>query len=171
MRKLYKIQVLFVLFVFTNYAYSQTVKFGHIDLGALIQIMPERIQAEKEYNDFEKELQEVLDGMQQEYNTKLMQLEQFNNNPSEVKRNAKLNELQSIQKRIEKFQLTAQQQASKKYQDLLKPIFDKANKAIEEVALKQGLVYVFDSGTDFLMYKSQKSVDIFPMVKKQLGIE
>lgn len=161
--------ILFLIFCTTTVK-SQTLKFGHIDLGALIEIMPERATAEKEFTDFQKELEEVLTEMEQNYTTKMMELEQFNDNASEVKRNAKLSDLQSIQRRIKNFQATAQQQAERKYQDLLKPIFEKANKAVEEVAAQQGLLYVFDSGANFVMFKSSKSIDLLPLVKKHLGI-
>lgn len=170
MGNLSKLLTLLVFLFFVTSANSQSLKFGHIDLGALIEIMPERAAAEKEFTDFQKELEEVLAEMQQNYTTKMMDLEQFNDNASEVKRNAKLGELQSLQKRIRNYEATAQQQAEQKYQNLLKPVFDRAIKAIEEVATQQGLIYVFDSGADALLYKSGQTIDIFPLVKKQLGI-
>ena len=170
MKNLSKIFVILLLTVIVISANAQKPKFGHIDLGALIEIMPERATAEKEFNEFQNELEEVLAGMEEEYNTKRMQLEQFNNTTSMVKRNAKLSEIQGLQRRIENFRATAEQQASQKYQSLLKPIFDKANKAIETVAQQQGLIYVFDSGPQVIMYKSGESIDILPLVKKELGI-
>ena len=170
MGHLSKLFTLLLFLLFFTFANSQSLKFGHIDLGALIEVMPERAIAEKEFADYQKDLEEVLAEMQQSYTTKMMDLEQFNDNASEVKRNAKLSELQSLQKRIKNYEATAQQQAKQKYQSLLNPIFEKANKAIEEVAVQQGLIYVFDSGADFLLYKSGQTVDIFTLVKKQLGI-
>lgn len=170
MGNLSKIITLVLFFLFITNVNSQTVKFGHIDLGAVIEIMPERATAEKEFSDFQKDLEEVFAEMQQNYTTKLMELEQFNDGASEVKRNAKLTDLQSLQRRIQNYEATAQQQSEQKYQKLLNPIFEKAIKAVEEVAAQQGLIYVFDAGADVVLYKSSQSVDIFPLVKKQLGI-
>lgn len=152
-------------------AYSQSLKFGHIDLNALIQVMPEMKAAEKEFNDFQKDLEEVLTEMQQGYSVKLKELEALGNDASEVKRNAKFADIQGLQQRIQNYQATAQQQAEQKYQKLLKPVYDKAVKAIEEVAAKQGLIYVFDSGVEVILYKSNQSTDILPMVKQNLGIK
>ncbi len=171
MNNILKVFVFLLVISGTNFAFSHTVKFGHIDFGALIQIMPEKATAEEEFANFQNELEEVLAEMQEDYNTKLMELEQFNNDPSVVKRNAKLEELQDLQKRLNNFRTSAEQQASQRYQELLTPIFEKANKTIETVAREQGLIYVFDSGTQLLAYKSRESTDILPMVKEKMGID
>jgi len=39
------------------------------------------------------------------------------------------------------------------------------------VAKEQGLIYVFDTGSKVVLYKSNQSIDILPLVKKQLGLE
>ena len=64
-----------------------------------------------------------------------------------------------------------QQQLQQKQGELLQPVFDKAEKAIEEVAKEQGLMYVFDIGTKVVLYKSAQSVDVLPLVKTKLGIQ
>ncbi|MCD6355563.1 MAG: OmpH family outer membrane protein, partial [Prolixibacteraceae bacterium] len=59
----------------------------------------------------------------------------------------------------------------KKQSELLQPVFDKAEKAIAEVAKEKGLIYVFDIGPKVVLYKSNQSIDIMPMVKAKLGIK
>ena len=170
MRNLMKI-IAVVLFVFTLApANAQTPKFGHIDLQALIQIMPERATAETAFNTFQGELEEVLGEMQKNYQDKLMELEKLGEDASEIKRNAKITELQDMQQRIQSYQQTAQGQLQQKQAELLQPVFDKAEKAIEEVAKAQSLIYVFDVGTKVVLYKSNQSVDVLPLVKTKLGI-
>jgi len=90
---------------------------------------------------------------------------------SEVRRNAKITELQELQQRIQNYQMTAQQQIQQKQAELLSPVFDKAEQAIEEVGKEQGLLYVFDIGSQVVLYRSNQSIDILPMVKQKLGIE
>ncbi len=152
---------------------AQTLKFGHIDLQALVQVMPERATAEEEFNKFQGELEEILGEMQQDYNTKLGEFEQMGTEVSEIKRNAKVAEIQDIQQRIQNYQVTAQQQIQQKQNELLAPVFEKAENAIEEVAKEKGLIYVFDSGQGnrTILYKSNQSLDILPLVKTKLGIE
>lgn len=158
----------FVILSFTSGA--QTLKFGHIDLQAAIQVLPELKSAETEMNNFQKEMEDVLGEMQQNYQTSLQELEQLGEDASEVKRNAKISELQNLQQRIQGYQQNAQQQIQQKYQELLDPMYEKATGAVEEVARELGLIYVFDTGTNVLLYKSNQSADLLPMVKEKLGI-
>lgn len=171
MRKLVKGCALIMLIFFVYSASAQNQKFGHIDLQGLIQVMPERASAENTFSDFQKDLEDVLEEMNQNYQTKLSELEKLGTDASEVKRNAKINELQELQQRIQNYQMSAQQQLQQKYNELLEPIFEKAEKVIEEVAKEQGLLYVFDTGTRVVLYKSNQSIDVLPFVKKKLGIE
>jgi outer membrane protein len=171
MRNLTKIVAVVMLVFFAATAHAQTLKFGHIDLQALIQVMPERATAETEFNGFQAELEDVLGEMQQNYQTKLQELEQLGEGASEIKRNAKITELQDMQQRIQNYQVTAQQQIQQKQAELLQPVFDKAEEAIGEVAKEQGLLYVFDVGSNVVLYKSNQSMDVLPLVKQKLGID
>jgi outer membrane protein len=174
MKDLMKIlAVLFIMATAATTVNAQTLKFGHIDMGALIQVMPERTAAETEFNKFQADLEEILGDMQNQYQTKLQEFEQLGDSASEIKRNAKIAEIQDIQQRIQNYQVTAQQQLQQKQNELLAPVFDKAEKAIEAVAKEKGLIYVFDSGTSnrTILYKSNDSMDLLPLVKTKLGIQ
>lgn len=174
MRNLLKLMAVVMLTVASyTVANAQTLKFGHIDLQALVQVMPERTAAETEFNSFQGELEEILGEMQKDYQEKLAAFEAMGEDVSEIKRNAKIGEIQDVQQRIQNYQVTAQQQIQQKQAELLSPVFDKAEKAIEEVAKEQGLIYVFDSGAGnrTILYKSNQSVDVLPLVKAKLGIQ
>ena len=171
MNNLTKFFALIFLMMASAIVNAQTLKFGHIDLQALIQVMPERATMETEFNNFQKDLEDVLMEMQQNYQAKLKELEQLGKDASEIKRNAKISELQDMQQRIQNYQESGQQQVQQKYQELLKPLFDKANAAIGEIAKEQELMYVFETGSNVVLYKSNLSIDVLPLVKKKLGIE
>jgi outer membrane protein len=170
MRNLMKPFVLLFFIAVTVSAGAQTKKFGHIDLQALVQVMPERASAETEFNKFQADLEDVLGEMQQNYQQKLSELEKMGADVSEVRRNARITELQELQQRIQNYTFNAQQQLQQKQAELLSPVFDKAEQAIEEVAKEQGLLYVFDMGSRVVLYKSNQSIDILPMVKKKMNI-
>lgn len=171
MRKLIKLFVVLVFAVTAVSANGQNLKFGHIDLQGLVQLMPESTEAESEFSAFQGDLEEVFGEMQQNYQQKLTELEKLGEEASEVKRNAKIAELQELQQRIQNYQATANQQLQQKRAEVLEPVFDKAEKAIEEVAKEQGLLYVFDTGTRVVLYKSNQSIDLLPLVKKKLNIQ
>lgn len=163
--------VLFFVVAATASLNAQTLKFGHIDLQALIQIMPERATAETQFNKFQTDLEDVFGEMQKEYQQKLGELQQLGDTTSEVKRNAKVTELQDLQQRMQNYQTTAQQQLQQKQSELLKPVFDKADSVIAEVAKEKGLLYVFDTSSNVVLYKSNQSIDLLPLVKAKLGIQ
>lgn len=173
MRNLLKFIVVFLLTVTAVSANGQTLKFGHIDLQALVQVMPERATAETQFTTFQSEVEEVFGGMQKELQQKYTELEQLGDSASEIKRNAKITEVQDLQQRLQNYQTSAQQQLQQKQAELLTPVFNKATKAIEEVATEKGLIYVFDTpaGGSTVLYKSNQSLDLLPLVKQKLGIQ
>lgn len=176
MRNLMKLMTVLVFTVTISVAANaQTPKFGHVDLQALVQVMPERTAAETEFNKFQGELEDILGEMQKDYQTKLAEFEALgkDKDASEIKKNAKIAEIQDIQKRIQNYQQTASQQVQQKQAELLQPVFDKAEKAIAEVAKEKGLLYVFDSGAGnrTILYKSNESLDVLPLAKQKLGIQ
>lgn len=170
MKNLMKFMAVALFVVAAVSASAQAPKFGHIDLQALIQVMPERTTAETEFNAVQSEMEDILGEMQKDLQTKMTDFEKLGETASEMKKNAKITEIQDIQQRIQNYQQTASQQLQQKQAELLQPVFDKAEKAIEEVAKENGLMYVFDTGSKVVLYKSNQSVDLLPLVKTKLGI-
>lgn len=168
MNNLSKIAVIMLLVVTSAAANAQTLKFGHIEFQALIPIMPEYTVAQTELEKFQQDLEEVLAELNEGYQQKLTEFEQLGADASEVRRNSKITEIQDIGTRIENYRNSAYQQIEQKQAELLQPILEKARVAIEEVARAQSLVYVFDSGS--LLYKSNSSIDVLPLVREKLGI-
>lgn len=180
MRNLFKITAITLLVLWAGFGNAQTQqipKFGHIDLQALIQIMPERAAAEKAFNDYQGQLQDVLDTLQAELQRMVADYQKLGPNTSDMIKSAKAQDIQQKQQRIQSYQNDAQQQLQQKQQELLAPVFNKAKAAIDAVAKEQGLMYVFDvSGESngqlgVVLYKSSQSKDILPLVKKNLGLQ
>ena len=169
MRNLKKFAALLLFVVVTASVNAQTLKFGHIDMQALIQVMPERTTAEAEFAKFQNELGDVYDELQKDYQAKMTEFENLGADVSEVRRNEKVKDIQNLTQRIQDYSQNAQVQMQQKESELMKPIYDKAQTAITDVAKEQGLIYVFE--TNSLLYKSNQSVDILPLVKQKLGIQ
>jgi len=148
---------------------AQTLKFGHIDSQVLIQTMPETVATQKLLQTQAKGLEDQLGSMQKEFQDKLTEYTKSTDSLTDLVRQAKEQELQDLQNRIKSFNGTAQQNLQKKQTELMKPVIDKANKAIADVAKEKGLIYVFDTNT--VLYKSSASIDLLPLVKTKLGIQ
>ncbi|MBN1926653.1 MAG: OmpH family outer membrane protein [Prolixibacteraceae bacterium] len=168
-------RIVIILLILTagiiNVSKAQTLKFGHIDIQQLIQVMPERATAVAELEKTATELEEVLGTMQTELQNMFTEYTEKRETMSDLVRQAKEEDIQAKQQRIETFRVQSEQQLQQKQQELMKPIIDKADGAIADVAKEQGLIYVFDVSSRVVLYKSNQSVDILPLVKKKLGIE
>ncbi|MBQ2322946.1 MAG: OmpH family outer membrane protein, partial [Bacteroidales bacterium] len=77
-------------------------------------------------------------------------------------------DLQDTQTRIQSFQQLAQQSLSKKEADLMQPILENYQKALEEVAKENNYIYVFDTSSQVLLYTSTQSIDASPYVKAKM---
>jgi outer membrane protein len=88
---------------------------------------------------------------------------------SDLIRQTKERELQDMGARIQEFQENAEKKLQDRQQEVLKPIIDRAKKAIEDVAKENGYTYIFDTSVGALLYQ-QDSEDILPLVKKKLGL-
>jgi outer membrane protein len=172
MRNLIKITTVALFVLIAGFANAQAPKFGHIDLQGLIQVMPERATAEAEFTKFQGELEALLASMQKEFQTMATEFEALGEDASELVKNAKVQDIQDKQQRIQNFNATAQQQLQQKQAELLNPVFEKAKAAVETVAKELGLIYVFDVSGQLgvVLYKSNDSKDILPLVKTSLGI-
>ena len=171
MKSVLKICVLGILLFSAGFANAQTPKFGHVDLQALIQVMPERAAAEKQFTAYQKELEDALGIMQKEFQTKYMEYATKRDSLTETVRKMKEDDLNAMNERIQTYQSSASQQLQTKQGELLKPVFDKADKAVKEVGAEKGLIYVFDMSSRTILYNSKESLDILPFVKTKLGIQ
>lgn len=159
------------LLAFAGSASAQkNIKFGHINSNDLMQIMPGRDSAQAILQTEVANLEEQLKSMQGEMEKRYNEYMEKQSGWTELIRNTKQRELQDMGTRIQEFQENAQKSLQQREQDLLKPIIDRAKKAISDVAAEGGYTYILDSGTAAVLY-SQDSDDIMPMVKKKLGLK
>lgn len=171
MKSVLKICVLGILLFSTSFVQAQAPKFGHVDLQALIEVMPERATAEKQFVAYQKELEDALGMMQKEFQAKYLEYATKRDSLSETVRKMKEEDLNAMNERIQTYQSSAQQQLQAKQGELLKPVFDKADKAVKEVGAEKGLIYVFDMSSRTILYNSKESLDLLPLVKTKLGIK
>lgn len=148
---------------------QKSLKLGHINSNELMQIMPGRDSAQATFQREVEDLQATLKTMQDELETRYNEYRAKESQMSDLIKQTKQRELQDMGARMEEFQKNAQQQLQDREQELLKPIIERARKAIEEVAKERGYTYIFDAGVGTLLY-SQESDDIMPYVKAKLNL-
>lgn len=147
------------------------LKIGHVNSQELLQAMPESDSAQMKLERTAKELQGQLESMQVELNNKYQDYVSKKDTYSELIRQTKETELQEMQQRIQQFQQTAEQDMQKQRTDIFKPVLDKANKAISDVAKENGFTYILDLSVGTVIYHADNSFDILPLVKQKLGLD
>jgi outer membrane protein len=162
----------FLSLLFAGFIFAQPgLKLGHINSQELLQAMPENDTAQAKLEKIAKEFQSQIEAMQVEFNNKYQDYTSKLSTFSDLVRQTKETELQEMNQRIQQFQTSAQEDMSKKRTEIYKPVLDKANKAISEVAKENNFTYIFDLSAGTVIYHADYSIDILPLVKQKLGLK
>lgn len=144
-------------------------KVASIDLDSLVSLMPETAKAQEQGQDLAKQLEQQITTMQKELQDKYEKFQADRPNLTPVILDARRKELEDLDRRIQEFQTQAQQEFQIKTGEFSKPVYDKAKKAIEQVAKENGYKYVLNTGLGVVIY-SEPTDDIMALVIKKLGI-
>ncbi len=161
---------LFVAFaLFTAFNTIQAQSVGHIDSEQLLMAMPETKTMETELKKVQQTYADEYNAQATALQAKLKKYDAEAPTQTDVKNEERRLEVQTLQQKIQKYGQTAEQEIQKKRFDLLKPIVEKAQKAVSDVAKEKGVKYVFDSspGKGLIVFEGQ---DLMPAVKAKLGI-
>ncbi len=171
MNKLFKVMFLGVaLFVMSGIVNAQ-VKIAHVNTAEILDAMPDKAKAEKSLEKYYGELQSQLETMAKEYQTKMQDYEANQATMSNLVKQSKEKEIVDLQTRITQFQANAENEFENKRAELLKPILDKIQNAINAVGKEKGYTYMLDLATGAAVYVGDNAVDATKDVKSKLGIK
>ena len=169
MKKLFKVLFLGVaLFVMSGMAQAQ-VEIAHVNTAEILEVMPERKTVEKSLEDYYNELQSQLQTMATEYQNKLQDYEANQATMSNLVKQSKEKEIVDLQNRIQQFQANAETEFDNKRAELLKPMYDKIQNAIDAVGKEKGYTYMFDATA--VIFTGADAIDATKDVKAKLGIK
>ena len=128
-------KVLLTLMICVGFILSaQAQKFGYLNSNELLAMMPESIEMQEELQTYAKGLESQLSAMQAEYEKKVVEYQQNETSYTDVIKEDKIREIESIQQRVVEFQKNAQQSLSEKEAELFTPIRDKAMMAMVDLS-------------------------------------
>lgn len=163
-----KITLALLFLLPATFVLAQDIKLGYVNATEIMMAMPEIADYEKQMADFNEQNKKFLEDMQKEINDKYLKFEQEKATMSESIRSVRENEIAEMQRRFETTYQTLMAEGEKKQQELLKPIQEKLLAAIEVVGKKNGFLYIFQQ--EAILFKSEKAINVAPLVKKELGI-
>ncbi len=147
-------------------------KFGYLNSAALLAEVPEVKQADANLKAFQTQLmkkgQEMAKDLQEKAALLERKKEQGTISPRDYQ--AQMTKLQEEEEAIGKYEQEVYARLAKKREEEYRPILDRVNKAMEEVARAHGFLLVFDSSTQVVVY-AEESLDLTPLVKAKLGIK
>ena len=171
MKRVFKVLFLGVaLFMMSGVANAQ-VKIAHVNTAEVLDAMPDKAKAEKSLEKYYDELQNQLQAMAKEYQTKMQDYEANQATMSNLVKQSKEKEIVDLQTRIQQFQLNAEDEFANKRAELLKPMLDKIQNAINAVGKEKGYTYILDLATGAAVFVGDDAVDATKDVKGKLGIK
>jgi len=171
MKAFKKAVALFSLVVLVaSFGYSQTtLKLGYIDSNEILAMMPETDSLSKELQGYAEYLDQQMNTMAMEYQTKITNYQDNVATMSDLIRQTKEKEITDLQARIQAFQQSADQDLSTKQADLFNPLIEKVKNAISAVGRENGYTYILDVGAGAVVF-FENGDNVLPLVKKKLGI-
>jgi outer membrane protein len=150
-------------------AASAQQKIGHIDGGALLEIMPDVIAAkdsiQKQKLMYQSEMENMNTKLTADYEKYMKEAESL---PAAI-RASREQSLQLQNQGLQDFQTQAEQDINDLSTRLLEKPVERAKKAIAEVAKENGLAYILDVGVQSVLY-FEGGEDITEKVKAKLQI-
>lgn len=171
MKKIISSLVLLLLFVFN--VQSQTARIGYVDTEYILDLMPEYRSAQKQLDlmseEWQKELEKKfseIEKMEKEFQAEQILLTEELKKKRESEINTKKEEARDF--RNKKFGYEGE--LFKKRQELVKPIQDKIFDAVQAVAKKSALDFIFAKGGEVVMLYTNAKYDKSDEVLQELGI-
>ena len=164
--------IIFTLCLMPFLASAQTFKFGNINSAEVFELMPEKVSITKELEALNKQYENDLTKMHEEYEQKVAEFISNKDSLPETIQQRRAQEIGDLEQRIQSFRQVAQQEFSAKQQQALAPVFEKISNAIKSVGEENGFTYIFDLNQAGIVYFSEaNTVDVLPLVKTKLGIK
>jgi outer membrane protein len=165
MKQLKSLLIAAVVFFGANHMAIAQAKSAHIDVSDLMTKMPAVIDAQKQLEKLSQTYDADFKTMVDEYQAKLKKYEAEATTVTDKINEDRSKEVHDMEDRIKAFRDTAQKELQTKEADLMKPIQDKVQAAIQKVGKAKGYQYVFNSAGLLLADGPDLTAD----VKKELG--
>lgn len=150
---------------------QELLKLGHVNVVEIVAALPESDSAQMLLEKDSKEFELMLENMQVELNKLVDDFETNQGTYSELVRKTKESEILRVRENIYNFQQNASQQLQQRNLELFRPIYEKVQKAIDKVATQGRFTYILDISKGSVVFVSNDSQNINPLVLHELGIE
>ena len=146
-------------------------KFGHLNSADIIQLMPEYATAQTELQNLEKQYTNELQMMESELAKKSEAYEREKATLPVNIQQRREQELQELYGKMQQYYQQSQQELQMASQEKMAMLTEKITKAIKEVGVAGGYLYIFDVASGIPYISETLSTDVTSTVKAKLGIK
>ena len=144
------------------------VKFGHLDLEEVYDVMPGKDTIDVIFKEFRAGLEAEGLAMQKEVETAYTEYQQKQHTYTPAQAKIKQEEIQKMYHKLQEFTANANDMLEDKKEELIMPFQKRILEAAEEVGREEGYTYIFNAQA--LSYGAE-SENIADKVKAKLGIQ
>lgn len=171
LRKTSGLLALFMFLVSTG-AFAQ-LDIGIVNTNEVLSNLPERQQIQQQLNSFVQQKQQELEQASTEFQNAVAQYQQNQSDMTQQQREQREKELSQMEQNLTQQQQSIQQEVAQKRQELLGPIFNRIDQAIQSVAEANNLDYVLNettgTGESIVAYTDDATTNITQQVIDQVN--
>ena len=156
--------------VLPMFASAQTLKVAIVDVDEVVQKMPDYAEAQTKYVETSKRYEDEFSKLRDEMNRRYEELQKMPEDELPTIKERKVKDFQEYQMKIQQFEESATQELAKVQQDLLAPIYQKVNNAVQSVG-QEGGYSLIEAKVQTILYYAAPVDDITNQVKAKLGIQ
>jgi outer membrane protein len=148
-------------------------KFGHVNTAQILEIMPEVDIADKQLAAFQEGLIKGGEAKAATFEADYKKyLDDVNSGVlSKVQQTDRETTLTKQQQEIQQYERQVQLQVLQKREELLKPILQKIDEAIQAEGKEGQYTFIFDSSVQGALLYAPDADDLMAAVKKRLGLQ
>ncbi|MFA4053203.1 OmpH family outer membrane protein [Duncaniella muris] len=144
-------------------------KFGTVNTAELMESLPEMKTVQEQMTAASNKYQDEFSKLQEEFNKKYQEFNALDASTPETIKERRVQEMQELDAKIQKFRETADQDLRRQQQQLMAPIQENVMKAIQSVGAEGNYTFIFENGMS--LYTGTDVTDVTPLVKSRLGIK
>ncbi len=157
--------------IFSMAASAQTLKVGLVDTNSLLQAMPEVTDAQKKMQETQSKYETQYNALNEELQKQYQELQNMKEDELPAIRENKLRAFSDNQQKIQQFEQQVMQEMQKLQNDLMAPIYQKLQDAIQSVGKEGSFSLIQAMDPQLTFYYGNPVQDITPLVKTKLGLK
>ena len=166
-------KLLLAAFVVAPMCLVAQVKLGYVNTQEIFNVMPEKATAESTLKTASDKYETEFKNLQTAFQKKAEEYDKTDKDAStpQAIKDRHMQELQDEYQKIQNFQQTASQDLQRQQEQLLAPITQKLQNAIQAVGAEGGYTFIFDQAAGAIIYTGTNAEDVSAKVKAKLGIK